>query len=598
MIKLNKLFIFIIMLISMNSQAFAGSTDSWKDQILYFVLLDRFYDGNKENCPNVDKDNLMAFHGGDIAGLEQKLGYLKELGITGIWVSPFLKNRPNAFYGQEAYHGYWPYDFFNVDERFGTKEDLISLRKAMKNKNMKLLLDMVVNHVGYDAPFVNEHKDWFNPMINIKNWDDPEEVKNRCIFGLPDFASQKPEVKQFFCDVSKYWIELLQPDGFRLDAVKHVNDDFWHEFNDNARKLSKSDFILLGEYLHGDPVLVNKIWHSAGFDCLFDFPLYYTMKDVFAQNGDCRKLASRLYYDRYYPDAGMLATLLDNHDLDRFISSCRGDMNKYKLAMAFLMSVRGIPTLCYGDEQALRGTHKSLPHNRCDMKFTIRSKMFNFTKEMIAMRKSNEALRRGLHCHIYADNDLYIFGRLLPNQLCVAMFNNSDEVRNFEVDFPFVFQNNNSKFTADYGDKDCYFVKNKDKIKGKISAKNFAIFTFNNNSNFYEKAYESWNNQLKFEDYWGRKKITFILNTDKIEKNTDYYLIGNCKELGDWNVADAVLMKAVSKNKLEAEVELPIGKIFDCKCLKTSNNKTTWMGGENIIDVVNNRNNQSVKIKW
>ena len=419
------------MLVLAGSFAFAENTDIWKDQILYFVLLDRFYDGNKDNCPNADKKNLMAFHGGDIAGLEKKLDYLEELGITGIWVSPFLKSRPNAFYGQEAYHGYWPYDFFKIDDRFGTEKEFISLRNSMTKKNMKLLLDMVVNHVGYDAPFVNDHKDWFNPMINIKNWDDPEEVKNRCIFGLPDFASQKPEVKKFFCDVAKYWIELVKPDGFRLDAVKHVNDDFWHEFNDNARKLSKSDFILLGEYLHGDPALVNDIWYSAGFDCLFDFPLYYTMKDVFAQNGDCRKLASRLYYDRNYPDAGMLATLLDNHDLDRFITSCKGDMNKYKLAMAFMMCVRGIPTLCYGDEQALRGAHRRLPYNRCDMKFTTKSQMFKFTKEMIAMRKSHKSLRRGLHCHLFADKNLYIFGRLLPEELALVVINNSDSLRNF-----------------------------------------------------------------------------------------------------------------------------------------------------------------------
>ena len=112
----------LVMVISINSIALADSTDTWKDQILYFVLLDRFYDGNKQNCINIDKKDLQAFHGGDIAGLEQKLDYLEELGITGIWVSPFLKNRPNAFFGQEAYHGYWPYDFFKIDERFGTEK--------------------------------------------------------------------------------------------------------------------------------------------------------------------------------------------------------------------------------------------------------------------------------------------------------------------------------------------------------------------------------------------------------------------------------------------------------------------------------------------
>ena len=124
----------IVILFSLNSVVLANPTDSWKDQILYFVLLDRFYDGNFKNCPKTNKKDLQAFHGGDIAGLEKKLNYLEELGITGIWVSPFLKNRPNAFFGQEAYHGYWPYDFFKIDERFGTEKELLSLRKSMKKR--------------------------------------------------------------------------------------------------------------------------------------------------------------------------------------------------------------------------------------------------------------------------------------------------------------------------------------------------------------------------------------------------------------------------------------------------------------------------------
>ena len=585
-----------IMVISINSMALADSTDSWKDQILYFVLLDRFYDGNKQNCPNIDKKDLQAFHGGDIAGLEQKLDYLKELGITGIWVSPFLKNRPNAFFGQEAYHGYWPYDFFKIDERFGTEKELISLRESMRKRNIKLLLDMVVNHMGYDAPFVDEYKDWFNPMVNINNWEDPDELKNRCIFGLPDFASQKPEVKKFFCDISKYWIEKLHPDGFRLDAVKHINDGFWKEFNENARKLSKSDFILLGEYLHGDPAKINETWRLAGFNSLFDFPLYYTMKEVFAQDGDCRKLASRLYYDRYYPDAGMLATILDNHDLDRFITSCKGGINRYKLAIAFLMTVRGIPTLCYGDEQALRGSHRTLPHNRCDMKFSTNSKIFNFTKEMISMRKSVDALRRGLHCHLYADKNLYVFARLLPNQLVLIVFNNSDKPQKIDLEIPFLIKE--KRLVPSYGDKEAILSADFRIIQGKLAAKNFAVYIPKQELKTTKSAYEDWNNRFKDENYWGKNKIRFVLNVNKASNDSEYYLIGNSDEIGNWNVDKAVLMKPTGNNTFEAEVEMPIGKIFDCKCLSKTGKKIKWMEGDNLIEVVKINKGQEIKLNW
>ena len=588
----------VVFIMSINTVAFASNTDVWKDQILYFVLLDRFFDGNKDNCRQVNPKNLQSFHGGDIAGLEQKLGYLEELGITGIWVSPFLKNRPVEFYGQEAYHGYWPYDFFKIDERFGTEEELKSLRSAMKERNMRLLLDMVVNHMGYDAPFVNEHKDWFNPMVNIENWEDKNELKNRCIFGLPDFASQKPEVRKFFCEVSKHWIELLQPDGFRLDAVKHIQDEFWADFNENARKLSKSDFILLGEYLDGNPDNLLSTWKSGGFDSLFDFPLYYTMKEVFGQEGDCRKLASRLYFDRNYPDAGMLATVLDNHDLDRFVTSCKGKLDRYKLAMAFLMTVRGIPTLCYGDEQPLRGYHGKEPHNRCDMKFDTKSEIFAFTKQMIALRKSSEALRRGVHCHLFADKDLYMFARLLPSELVVVAFNNSNESKSFEIEFPFDIQN--SAYVQDpfYGDLKCRATITCGTIKGTLAAKSFAIYMPKCMTDYYKPVYESYVKRFKDETAWGARKVTFSLTVEGEPAKGDYYLIGGCDELGNWNPDKAVLMKPAGAKAFEATVELPVAKIVDCKCLTKNGSKISWQQGENTILVVSKSDNQSVKLTW
>lgn len=583
---MKKLFITVIFVLVAFNSLYGKELDSWKDQVLYFVLIDRFYDGNRDNCKNVDKKNLLAFHGGDIAGLEQKLDYLNELGITGIWVSPFLQNREDAFYGQEAYHGYWPYDFFSVDKRFGTEEELVSFRNKLKKMNMRLVLDMVVNHMGYDAPFVDEHKDWFNPMINIENWNDPVELKERCIFGLPDFASQKKEVRDFFGKVSEHWINILHPEAFRLDAVKHVNDEFWSDFNSNARKLSDNGFMILGEYLHGDPAEVKKTWENAGFDSLFDFPLYYTMKEVFAQDGNCKKLASRLYFDRYYPDAWMLATLLDNHDLDRFITSCKGNIDRYKLAMAFLMTVRGIPTLCYGDEQPLRGYHGSLPHNRCDMKFTTRSDMFKFTRELIALRKNNIALRRGLHCHLYADKNLYAFCRLTEDQLAIVVFNNSDEQQKLDVDFPFDIQN--SVYVQDpvCGDANARATITCGKLKTTLAAKSFAVYIPNSISHFYSKPYNDWKNRFEDEMAWGERPVTIKLIFEKAPSKADFFVTGNCDELGNWNIEKSVKMRHIAGNNYEATVNMPVGKIFEYKGFYRQGKKTVWQNGENNIDIV------------
>ncbi|MFA6749052.1 MAG: alpha-amylase family glycosyl hydrolase, partial [Candidatus Riflebacteria bacterium] len=110
--KINILIILAVLLVPVSS--FAVS-DAWKDQILYFVLIDRFFDGNPANNSRVDPNDIEAFQGGDISGISKKLGYLEDLGVTGIWLSPFITNRDRNFFGQEPYHGYWPYDFFSVD---------------------------------------------------------------------------------------------------------------------------------------------------------------------------------------------------------------------------------------------------------------------------------------------------------------------------------------------------------------------------------------------------------------------------------------------------------------------------------------------------
>ena len=131
-----------------------------------------------------------------------------------------------------------------------------------------------------------------------------------------------------------------------------------------------------------------------------------------------------------------------------------------------------------------------------------------------------------------------------------------------------------------------------------VTAKNFAVYFPKCNEIKLKNAFDSWNNQYKNENYWGRQNVKFILNVKEPIKNSEYYLIGNCAELGNWSVDNAVMMKNVGNNSYEAVVELPIGKIFDCKCLSKTGDKTVWMSGDNIIEVVNKTAGQTVKIDW
>jgi glycosidase len=574
----------------------AASIEDWKDQILYFVFIDRFANGNKANDHEVDPSDINGFHGGDIAGLLNRLDYLEKLGVTGIWLSPFFTNRSARFFKHQPYHGYWVHDFWSVDPRFGSEGELVELRRRTSQNGMRLLLDMVVNHMGYDAPFAEANPEWFNPPLDIADWNDTEQLTNRRIFGLPDFASQKPVVKTFFKLVARHWIDLLQPDGFRLDAVKHVPLDFWQDFNSSVLAENGSDFLLLGEYLHGDPKAALEIWKKGKFNSLFDFPLYYSMKDVFAEGADMRRLASRIYFDRNYPDAGLLATFLDNHDLDRFITSCGGDERKYRLAMAFLLSARGIPVLCYGNEQGLAGAHNPEPENRRSMVFDQESELFKFTSELIELRKSSPALRRGLHCHLHADATSYAFARLMPDQLAIAVFNNGEESRQIDIALPFAGLPKllDSKIGTTRA------LVRQGRLQMFLLAKSFAVFIVDSQPGQHEKSFRKWQKRFFNEKAWGTRTVTLKLKASYLPEKARVFFTGNFPELGDWSSEGrkALPMQKISDDEYVAIVKMPVGRIFEGKCFYRDEKQTVWQPGDNLIAEVADTGSEYIHMEW
>lgn len=574
----------------------AASIEDWKDQVLYFVFIDRFANGDTTNDWQVDPTDINGFHGGDIAGLLGHLDYLENLGVTGIWLSPFFTNRSERFFKHQPYHGYWVHDFWTVDSRFGNEVELVELRQRLRQADMKLVLDMVVNHMGYDAPFVETNPDWFNPALDIADWNDTEQLTNRRIFGLPDFASQKPVVKTFFRLVARHWINRLQPDGFRLDAVKHVPLEFWRDFNTSSQAQAGPDFLLLGEYLHGDPKAARPVWKEGKFNSLFDFPLYYSMKDVFADGADMRSLASRIYFDRNYPDAGLLATFLDNHDLDRFITSCGGDERKYRLAMAFLMTARGIPVLSYGNEQGLSGAHNPEPENRRSMIFEPESDLFKYTRELIALRKSSPALRRGLQCNLYADATAYAFARLMPDQMAVVVFNNDDQPR--QIDFLLPAAGLPKVMDAKIGPARA--IVRQGRLQTSLAGKSFAVFIADLQIGHYEKTFRHWQKRFFNEKAWGSRKITLKLKGFYLPEKAQVYLPGNFPEIGDWstNARKALPMLKISDDEYAATVKMPLARIFEGKCFYRLKGQIIWQPGDNLIAEVADTGSEYIHMDW
>jgi alpha-amylase len=212
----------------------------WPDESIYFIMVDRFGNGDKSNDDLVNPDDPKAWHGGDLQGVIDQLDYIKSMGFTAIWLTPIVKNAGND------YHGYGAIDFFDTDPHFGTVAKAKELVDKAHAKGLKVIWDVVVNHTGPRSPLVVEHPDWFHPKAGISDWNDDQEVQNGWLYDLPDFDQSVPAVRDYILQYSRFWIEKTGVDGFRLDTVKHVSPDFFTWYSRELQQI-KPGFWLIGE---------------------------------------------------------------------------------------------------------------------------------------------------------------------------------------------------------------------------------------------------------------------------------------------------------------------------------------------------------------
>ncbi|MBI4511738.1 MAG: glycosyl hydrolase [Deltaproteobacteria bacterium] len=376
---------------------------------IYFVLIDRFANGDRGNDGVVDASDLRAFHGGDLDGVRARLDWIQELGFRTIWLSPIFAMRDVPFEGHGAFHGYWVNDPAAIEERFGGRRALAALSEEVRRRRMRLYLDLVVNHVDWDAPVRAAHPGWFHRRGTITDWNDPAQLTDGDVHGLPDLAQEEPDVYAWIVDSAKK--VLPWTDGFRLDGVKHVPLPFWSRFNAEIAASAGGAFGLVGELLDGDPRVLARALREGNFTALFDFPLYYAMVDVFCKGRPAGRLAAALAADRRYDDPSRLVTFLDNHDHARILSSCDGNLDKVAHALAFQLTARGTPALTYGTEVGLVGTHE--PANRGDMRFDADHPLRARIRELLELRRRHPALVRGHTIVTAFEGDRLVTTRLL-----------------------------------------------------------------------------------------------------------------------------------------------------------------------------------------
>ncbi len=372
---------------------------------IYFVMVDRFENGERSN-------DGPGFNGGDLAGLRSRLDWLEQVGVGTVWLSPVFSMRTQPLDRWPAWHGYWVERLDQLEPRFGGEGELRALRNELHARGIGLYLDLVLNHVGPATELTRTRPDWFHGRGNIRDWSDPTQLVMNDVQGLPDLADERDDVYAYLRDASVKWVRLVHPAGFRLDAVKHMPTSFWARFNAELRREGGPGFQLLGEMLDGDPAAVARVWRDGGFTSMFDFPLRFALIDVFCKGQGPARIGAVLTEDRRYPDPAALVTLLDNHDLPRLATECRGGAPE--AAVQLLYAMRGTPSIIWGTEVGLTGERD--PDNRAPMKFDEAAPMRAVIASAATLRRQHPSLREGVPVVVAATERALTLRRLSPRE--------------------------------------------------------------------------------------------------------------------------------------------------------------------------------------
>jgi alpha-amylase len=391
----------------------------WSDEIVYFVLVDRFVDGDPGNDAQVDRSAKGAFHGGDLRGLTAQLDEIASLGVTALWVNPLVKNVDGPVFGAGfpdwAYHGYWADDFRRLDPRFGTETDLAALVEAAHRRGLRVLLDVVYNHAGYGSAYLRDPA-----TRGYLREECGQDDLTSCVAGLPDFETERPEVRDFLLDAQIPWAARFGLDGFRLDTVKHVDHAFWQEHRRRLRAGVSGDFFLLGEVWGGDREVLDPWFAADELDAGFDFGFQGSAVGWVLGRGRTIAFARYLESRQKVRPGRLLAHYLSSHDTEGALSLLGGDRERFRLAAVLQLACSGIPVIFYGEEVA-RPIGR-WPDNRSDMPWADRGllpgaglprdeAMRAFYRRLVAVRRAHPALSRGTHRTLSTEGDLLVFLR-------------------------------------------------------------------------------------------------------------------------------------------------------------------------------------------
>ena len=453
--------------------------------VLYLIMPDRFANGNpaNDNLPmrtayKVDRNDPNARHGGDLAGIEQHLDYIADLGVTAIWLNPVLENDMEG----GSYHGYATTDYYRVDPRFGTNEEYVGLIEKTHRKGMRVVMDMIFNHCGSDHPWMKDvpSRDWFNNLDQyvqtnhdkecyfdpyVSDYDRDRMLNGWFVETMPDLNQKNPHVAKYLIQNSIWWIEYSGVDGIRQDTYPYADVDMMRDWC-LAVTNEYPDYNIVGEawmnYTIGSAYWQKGSRLNFGKDTelksVMDFNLMGLASQAFHEEtgwtGGLHTIFEHMCYDYVYPDIYHVLRFLENHDTDRFLPSMpeSGDsLYAFKQAVTFLLTIPGIPQLYYGQELLMNGSkqqgdgyvRRDVPGGwpgdavnqfEASGRTAVQNEAWNFMQTLLKWRKGNEVIAKGKMKHFMVNRGVYVYERSLDGKQVVVLLNGSREAVDLPLD--------------------------------------------------------------------------------------------------------------------------------------------------------------------
>ncbi|MFP2930862.1 alpha-amylase family glycosyl hydrolase [Pyxidicoccus sp. 3LG] len=449
----------------------------WESGLMYFAFTDRFLNARSENDrPTPDVDPIANYQGGDFAGITAKIedGYFDAMGVRTLWISPVDQNPEGRFIGTggkyySGYHGYWPSQPRTTQHRFGSIDELRALTTAAHKRGIRVIADLVLNHVHQEHPYWVQYQadGWFNTSASCVCGSqdcDWEEKRLTCKFTnyLPDFNWRSSDMVDQFISDTLWWLEAADFDGFRMDAVKHMDQVAGRTLRGRLKDITAmtgTEFYLVGETFVGADgrSQIARYISPRELDGQFDFPLYWPVREAFADGQGLERVDAAVRANEVYYRPGTInSPFLGNHDVARFMSQAAkqlegagGDpfsnsrppatvtdasaFEKAKYAFTFVLTQPGVPLVYYGDEIGMPGAGD--PDNRRMMRFgtavqPMEQELLEVVQTLGRTRLAHPALQTGARRTLRVEKDLYIFQRDLPDgQGAVVAINRSDVAR-------------------------------------------------------------------------------------------------------------------------------------------------------------------------